>query len=132
MKRSFAAKTISLVLILMLAVSLAACGGGSKYAGTYKLESIETAGISMNVDEFLAQMAPGEDVDFSITLTIKDGGTCKLDANAMGESQSSEGTWKENGSDTLDLTIEGDTQQATYKDGKISMDFEGVKIVLAK
>lgn len=134
MKKSFGAKMISLVLVLMLVVSMAACGSsGSKFSGTYKLESIEQAGISMNVDEFIKQMSElmGEDVDFDMSLTINDDGSLKMTANMFGESEDAEGTWEADG-DNLNLTIDGDTQVATYKDGKISMEAEGMHVVFAK
>lgn len=133
MKRNFGAKMISLVLVLMLAVSLAACGSGSKYAGTYKLESIEQAGISMNVDEFIKQMSElaGQDVEFDMTLTLKDDGSMKLSANAMGEKEDLDGSWEEDGNN-LKITIDGESQEATYKDGKISMEAQGMKVVFAK
>ena len=45
--------------------------------------------------------------------------------------QTGEGTWKLDGS-TLTLTIDGDSLDTTYEDGKITMDLSGVSMTLEK
>ena len=117
------------VAVLMLAVvmtvlALAGCGGGkdsSPVVGTWKATEVEAMGVNVKVDEYLKQM--GMD-DMKMDMDIKSDGKFSMDL--MG--QQAEGTWKYSGS-TLTLTVDGEDAKAEYKDGKITMEESGVKII---
>ena len=55
MKKNFCKKLLSLLLVLICALSLAACGGKNSLAGTYKLQSLEMEGMSMDLEEMSDQ-----------------------------------------------------------------------------
>ncbi|MCI9068947.1 MAG: DUF4923 family protein [Lachnospiraceae bacterium] len=120
------------VAVLMLAVvmtvlALAGCGGGGKdspVVGAWKATEVEAMGVNVKVDEYLKQM--GMD-DMKMDMDIKSDGKFSMDL--MG--QQAEGTWKYSGS-TLTLTVDGEDAKAEYKDGKITMEESGVKIIFEK
>ena len=52
MKKSVWAKMLSLALVFVCVIGLAACGGGdSSAAGSYKLQTIEMSGMSMDLEQ---------------------------------------------------------------------------------
>ena len=134
MKRSFAFKMIAVVLTLTLVFSMAACGSdNSKYAGTYKMESIEEAGELVKVQDYIDELEEllGEEVEFSMTLTLGSDGSFKMASNILGETEEAEGSWTADG-DKLKLTIDGETEVATYEDGKLTMEMDGTHLIFAK
>ena len=128
-------KLMSLLLVLICIVSLTACSGGSgsksALIGTYSLKSIEASGITVDVAE-AADLFGGE---FSMTLELKDGGKFSLSANMLGESETTEGEWSEDGN-TVTLTAEGENISATVDGSTMKLDlsaaYEGMIMVLEK
>ena len=102
MKKSFKAKVATFMMVLVLALSFAGCGGGkSKAIGSYKLETIEAEGMTINMEDLLSLAAgagvEGVDEDTALTLEIKEDGKFVLDMTAFDESMSEEGTWEKKG-----------------------------------
>lgn len=120
-------KQMMLLLAMILTVlTLAACGGSktSPVVGNWKATTVSVSGVSVDVDEYLKQSG-NEDVKMEMVLE-KDN---TMSINMAG--QTGEGTWKLDGS-TLTLTIDGDSLDTTYEDGKITMDLSGVSMTLEK
>ena len=120
-------KRMMLLLAMILTVlTLAACGGSeiSPVVGNWKATTVSVSGVSVDVDEYLKQSG-NEDVKMEMVLE-KDN---TMSINMAG--QTGEGTWKLDGS-TLTLTIDGDSLDTTYEDGKITMDLSGVSMTLEK
>ncbi len=120
-------KRMMLLLAMILTVlTLAACGGSkiSPVVGNWKATTVSVSGVSVDVDEYLKQSG-NEDVKMEMVLE-KDN---TMSINMAG--QPGEGTWKLDGS-TLTLTIDGDSLDTTYEDGKITMDLSGVSMTLEK
>ena len=120
-------KRMMLLLAMILTVlTLAACGGSkiSPVVGNWKATTVSVSGVSVDVDEYLKQSG-NEDVKMEMVLE-KDN---TMSINMAG--QTGEGTWKLDGS-TLTLTIDGDSLDTTYEDGKITMDLSVVSMTLEK
>ena len=120
-------KRMMLLLAMILTVlTLAACGGSkiSPVVGNWKATTVSVSGVSVDVDEYLKQSG-NEDVKMEMVLE-KDN---TMSINMAG--QTGEGTWKLAGS-TLTLSIDGDSLDTTYEDGKITMDLSGVSMTLEK
>lgn len=110
---------------------LVACGDSAK-EGTYKFRSMSmtTEGVSVDIKAGESYMGVTISEDY-MTLELKADGTAVF--KGMGETTN--GTWKVNDSDKdkIDLTMEeGETQTVSCKDGTITMEQEGAKIVLKK
>lgn len=108
MKKKITISIISLMAVLVLAFSMAACS--TSFVGTYKIESMtyESAGMQMTIKV-------GQDMGGGVALTedymvieVRDDNTFTL--TAAGESM--EGTWTSEGK-TLKLDLEGEVQDAT-------------------
>lgn len=120
-------KRMMLLLAMILTIfALAGCGGEktSPAVGTWKATTVSVSGVSVDVDEYLKQSG-NEDVKMEMVLN-KDN---SMSIDMAG--QTGEGTWKLDGS-TLTLTIDGDSLDTTYEDGKITMDLSGVSMTLEK
>ena len=120
-------KQMMLLLAMILTVlTLAACGGSkiSPVVGNWKATTVSVSGVSVDVDEYLKQSG-NEDVKMEMVLE-KDN---TMSINMAG--QTGEGTWKLDGS-TLTRTLDGDSLDTTYEDGKITMDLSGVSMTLEK
>ena len=133
MKKNVWAKMLSLALVLVCVIGLAACGSGgsSSAAGTYKLQTLDMGGLSMDLAQ-LAETAGVSEDDFKVVLDLKSDGNFTLDMAALGEeSMSMEGTWEESGSN-INLKAEGETITATLKDGEITLAEEGVTMTFKK
>ena len=133
MKKSFAAKVVSLMLVLVCVLGLMACGDKKKSdaVGTYGIQKVEMNGVSMDLEQLAAVMSTesGEgDLSSIVTLTINEDGTFKLDMSAMGESESQEGTWEEKDG-KITLKAEGETIEGTYADGLVTLSEEGLSLV---
>ncbi|MBQ1410558.1 MAG: lipocalin family protein [Oscillospiraceae bacterium] len=138
-------RIISLTLVvLMIAAMFVGCGSSS-LEGTYKIKSIngkdvmsffreqiaesgeeDTEITDADVESFLKMMGI-ENVDEFVTITFASDGTLK--ASAIGEEET--GTWTLDG-EKLTMTIDGDDQTATFKNGEITVDMEGMNMVLGK
>ncbi len=125
MKKRIACLLLGIVTALVL---LAGCGGGKGGAapvvGDYKLASVEVEGMSIDVDQY-AEMSGQTDLEMSIS--IKDGGEFSMDVAG----QQAEGTW-EYEEPVCTLTVDGDPMDCEYADGKLTMDFDGMKMIFEK
>ncbi len=122
MKKSVWAKMLSFALVLVCVMGLAACSGGgdTSAAGTYKLQTIKMAGMTMDLPQ-LAEAAGVSEDELKLNLELKEDGTFVLDMAALQQADMSmEGTWEQSGSN-IKLTAEGSTTSATLKDGVITI-----------
>lgn len=85
---------------------------------------MEADGEMINIAEYEAML--GMKLDFS--LELKEDG--KASMSMMGESMG-DGEWKQDGS-TVTLTFEGESAQAEYKNGKITLEMDGDKVIFEK
>ena len=134
MKKSFAAKVVSLMLVLVCVLGLMACGDKKKSdgAGSYGIQKVETGGMSMDLEQLASQMgSDGDEVSSMITLNLNEDGTFKLDVSAMGVSEAQEGTWEEKDG-KITLKAEGETIEGTYADGLVTLSEEGMSLVFKK
>lgn len=110
-----------LMLVLAMAVMMfSGCGKSKNQApvvGEWKMTTIEISGVTMDVDQFLS-IAGQEDT--KMNMTIKEDGTFFMDV--VGEQ--AEGTW-EYKEPKCTLTVDGDSIDAEYKDGKLVIDMDG-------
>ncbi len=125
-------KMLSLVLVLACMLTLVACGGGNDTAaaGTYKLETIEMQGMTMNLEE-LAAAAQVDADSFKVELVLNSDGSFKLDMDAIDPTTSMEGTWKSKGNNVV-MTVDGETVEAPLKDGVITMAEDGMSMTFKK
>lgn len=133
MKKTVWTKMLSLALVLVCVLGLAACGGNGgtpKAAGTYKLQTIEMSGLSMDVAQ-LAEAAGISEDEYKVVLDLKSDGSFTLDAAALEDSMSMEGTWEESGSD-IKLIAEGETTTAALADGVITFAEDGITMTFKK
>lgn len=113
--------TICLAAIMMMSL-LTACGGKSDAnVGIYKVESLG----GKTVEEY--KEATGEDISDQFQLELKKDG----EGIVTVQSEETAITWKLDG-EKLSLTENGDTLEAALKDGKVTMDLNGIEVVLAK
>ncbi len=118
---------VLVLAVVMTVLALAGCGGkkgDSPVVGTWKATAVEAMGVNVKVDEYLSQMGMS---DMKMEMDIKSDGKFSMDL--MG--QQADGTWKYSGS-TLTLTVDGSDAKAEYKDGKITMEESGAKIIFEK
>ena len=145
-------RIVSLTLVvLMVAALFVGCGGGdSNPVGTYSFKSIngksledyfadykdQAEAAGMDFDALLALMG----IDLShpeefMKLELMEGGKLTLTAKMSVAEETKEGTWELNG-DKLTMTVDGDPQECTFKNGEITMTMDGENgtetIVLAK
>ena len=122
-------KRIAMLMLAAMLVVLALAGCGSKkeaspVVGDWKVTTIEMAGTTVSVDDYLA--ATGSDA-IKMEFSIKEDGKFSMDMAG----QTADGTWKYK-EPTLTLTVEGDPLDTEYKDGKIIMDMDGVVLTLER
>lgn len=120
--KNFMRKALCLMMVLVCALSLAACGG-SKAVGTYELESMTVGGETMNIKE----MEEAAGVEMNVTMEIKSNGKFTMKATGMDDSMNEEGTWEEKG-DKLILTVDDEPAEATLKDGVLTMEEETMEM----
>lgn len=95
--------------------------GQKEIFGTWRATEVEAMGVSVRVDEYLESMGMG---DTKMEMSIEEDGSFSMDMAG----ERFEGTWEYSGS-TLTLTVDGSDETAEYKDGKLTMEESGVKIV---
>ena len=120
-------RALTLFLALAMIVSLAACGGGSGPAGSYKMTKMNAGGIEMNIDDIAAMAG----VDVSVTLELKEDGNFSLDMSALGTGESVSGTWTADGNN-LTLTSEGSDVSATLNGKTLVMEQDGQSLTFEK
>ncbi len=113
-------KIVLIGLVLIMALSLAACGGGvsDKYVGEWKaydvrmgdLSSLEMTGTSMNLN-----------------MTLNDDGTGSFSGDSVGEfawEETETGIFVDDGQTEIDVP--------EVEDGMLSMESEGVEIIFER
>lgn len=130
-KHFFSAILMGLILCVCFLI-----GGCSedKIEGTYKFSKMNyvEGGIQIELEageEFMGMMTLSEDF---MTLTLNEDGTAVMKMVEEEETEIETGTWEEVDSETIKITFDGESQ--TYKcDGKtITVEEDGVKVVLKK
>lgn len=112
-------KVISLLMVvLVLAVSLVGCGGGSGIEGKWELAYIEEGDMVLKMNG-------------GATFEIKSDGKLVAVASFMGDSTEVEGTWKADG-DKYVLTIDGEGQTAKIDGNSLVVEIDGGKMVFTK
>ncbi len=114
-------KSIIVLLAIVLCLSVLAGCGGSGLSGKYNLKTIEGGGMSMDA-EGLAALGMGE-----MYIEFLSDGNCNL--SVIGETTA--GTYKVNGN-SVDITVEGETQTASVSGNTITLEIEGSKAVFEK
>lgn len=118
-------KFLALALALVMVLSLSACGKG-EYAGTYELTEMSMEGFDLKAGDALWNQVFTDDVPvFNIVL---DKDTFKMNLN---EGNEVEGEYKVSG-DTITLSAKGDDFDGTINDGKITIEYDGSKMVFEK
>lgn len=116
------ATVVAVMMVMLMAVGCGnKAGGNNEAVGTWKITSAEAPGMTMT-----GEMLSLAGMD-NITFTLSEDGTAAV--SAMDESV--EGTWSSNGN-AVDITIEGETASAQLEDGKLTMESDGVKLILEK
>lgn len=128
-------KVLVTVVAIVMVFSLVACGGGDKsasLAGTYKMTSMEAAG--MTVDVATLAEAAGMDADL-FTLELKDDGSFTMNAFTGEATENMDGTWKADGN-TVTLTMDGEDMTAAVDGNKLTIeetqDGQTMKMVFEK
>lgn len=125
------------VLILALASLLAflgSCGGGADVAGSYQLDTSpieaemkkELEAMPAEQKPMMEEMLPKLMEEFGgWELNMKADNTWEMKMSIMGQADSKTGTWALEG-EKLSLTAEGEdeVQEANYKGGVITMEFD--------
>ena len=120
-------RVLTFLMAMAMIVSLAACGGNKGPAGTYKLTTMKSDGLEMNVEELAALF----EMDIQVTLQLKDDNSFTLDMGFLGDGENASGTWKMDGN-SLILTAEGEELAVTYDGKTIVMDMEGEILTFKK
>ncbi|MCI8464918.1 MAG: lipocalin family protein [Lachnospiraceae bacterium] len=118
---------VLMLAALMTVLALAGCGGkksSDPVVGEWKMTKVEAMGVSMSVEEYLQAAGMG---DMKMEMSIKDNGKFSMDV--VGES--GDGTWKYK-DPVLTLTADGESVEAEYKDGTITMEMSGVAMIFEK
>lgn len=105
-------RILAVVLVMVFALALTACGKKNDIEGTWKLTG--GAMIDALVGGELPEGMTLEDLGFVLTFEYKDGDKFAMNMSAMGESETGEGTYKiEDGKITM--TVDGDPLTCEYK-----------------
>lgn len=121
---------ISVLMLLVMVFALAGCKKTPAIVGAWTGKTIESAGISMDMEKFAEQLGEAG-ANFKMTMDVKEDNTFSVDFN--GETE--QGTWKEDG-DKYTLTVDGEDQVVTIEDNQLvfEMTEEGqtVRLIFAK
>lgn len=126
-------QVLTFLMVLAMAISLAACGGGGSSdggnspVGTYQMTSMNSDGMEMTTEDLTALFG----MDVEITLEIKDDNSFILDLGFLVEDENVSGTWEMDG-DSLKLSAEGDSISVTYDGKTIVMDVDGEILTFEK
>ena len=137
MKRIIA---LAMAVLLVAALFTGCSGSSASPAGTYKLDTINGMTIKEYFEDVLKQVAElfggsveelgltlddiGVDLDsIDFSIELKADGTLESKSNLDsedGELEVLSGTWKQDG-EKITLTIDGESEVATFKDGKLTI-----------
>ena len=126
-------KLLCIVLSLMLVLSLAACGGaggsgigGSNDVGKYYLHSMETEGMSVGREMFLAMGMTEEQLDEYMFIEITAPGKAIITMEGQTQEMEYDATsmWPVDEPD--------EKADCTIADGKITIEMEGSKVIFTK
>ena len=126
-------KILCIVLALMLTLSLAACGGaggsgigGSNEVGKYYLHSMETEGMSIGREMFLAMGMTEEQLDEYMFIEITAPGKAIITMEGQTQEMEYDATsmWPVDEPD--------EKANCTIADGKITIEMEGSKVIFTK
>lgn len=125
-------KVISVVMVIAILFSFAACGGGGgkdePVVGNWQLTGANFAGQEITIDDF-ESIGMG---DTSIELKVSGDGKFTMSVTAFGESESESGKWSKNG-DSYELDLDGEVQTVTINsDGNLIMEESGVELIFSK
>ena len=117
-------------VLLVAMMIVVGCGGSNTLSGTYKLSGAEVNGQEFSGEQLKSLMAlSGMSADMSFTFSGTDKLTVK--ASVSGQEMEQEGTYVLDGQ-KLSLTLDGGTQEAELKNGKIYVDSQGAVLILSK
>ncbi|MGI6498395.1 MAG: lipocalin family protein [Oscillospiraceae bacterium] len=125
-------KPVALVMsiLLMMGMVLTGCGGNNAdpIVGKWKLTNMEVGGATIDVQTFIEEYAQGEDASqMDISFEMKEDGVF----TGLVAGEAAEGTWKKE-ADGYTLTVDGQDQSATVKDGKLVFEEDGMKMIFTK
>lgn len=114
-------KITFVVFAMVMAMALiTGCGdkkdSASEIVGTWKVSSVETAGVSVDFEEYAKSLGQSAD-SVVMEIEVKEDNTFSI--NIMG--QKTDGTWEEK-NDKYIMTLGGADQEITIKDGKMSFE----------
>lgn len=133
MQKKWMGKILALMLVLACVMGLTACGGKSKAVGKYDLESMETEGMTINVQDMLYTLSEsGVEMNVEIVLDLKEDGTFTLDMAALDESESEEGKWEEKDGIVTLSAEDGESIDATLEGDTLTLEADGQKMVFKK
>lgn len=133
MQKKWMGKILALMLVLACVMGLTACGGKSKAVGKYDLESMETEGMTINVQDMLNTLSEsGVEMNVKILLDLKEDGTFTLDMAALDESESEEGKWEEKDGIVTLSAEDGESIDATLEGDTLTLEADGQKMVFKK
>ena len=133
MQKKWMGKILALMLVLACVMGLTACGGKSKAVGKYDLESMETEGMTINVQDMLDTLSEsGVEMNVEIVLDLKEDGTFTLDMAALDESESEEGKWEEKDGIVTVSAEDGESIDATLEGDTLTLEADGQKMVFKK
>lgn len=121
---------ISVLMLLVMVFTLVGCKKTPAIVGAWTGKSIETAGITMDMEKFAEQLGEAG-ANFKVTMDVKEDNTFSIDFGG----ETSQGTWKENG-EKYTLTVDGSDQDVTIEDGQLVFEMteenQTVKLIFAK
>lgn len=120
---------LAAVFLATACFMVAGCGGGNNagadVVGTWELSGGQGSdGTTYGPDEIALMKSMGMDVTF----------TFSEDGTAIGTLSGDEtkGTWKSVDASTIDITINGQTQQGVLKNGELSITVNGETLTFSK
>lgn len=120
-------KSISIFWVLAMSVLLlVGCGGGT--AGTYEAVKVEVNGEEMDLASFSAL----SNEKFEFTLTLGKDEKAEMLVKVNGKEQKGSGTWTEDGDKIVIKNDNGQEQTYEKKDGRLFIEYMGVKLILEK
>lgn len=134
-------RVISALVMCIMMVAAVGCGGGgskSEVVGSWKIKSVEIAGMSVDISQMDEASGMGAEMDAvkNMELKFNDGGKGEAVAEGIiGSGDDASFTWKEDG-DKITMTSAGQDLPLTYdKDAKtltLEEPTSGMKMVFEK